>query len=121
MALAECVAAFLDTAYEGEWEWEASDNFFGTPVDFAVITGKTPNGDGTHSGVILVGDMDILGPMLRAIDMEMQRPKSFAEALLDRVHWLDDFWGGRCLCLTKAMASQVNGSTDWPELPTDHR
>lgn len=93
LALAECVAAFLDTAYEGEWEWEASDNFFGTPVDSAVITGKTPNGDGTHSGVILVGDMDILGPMLRAMGMDRQRPKSFAEALLERVHWLDDFWG----------------------------
>jgi len=93
LALAECVAAFLDTAYEGEWEWEASDNFFGTPVDSAVITGKTPNGDGTHSGIIMVGDMDLLGPLLRAIGMERQRPKSFAEALLERVHWLDDFWG----------------------------
>lgn len=93
LRLAQSVAAFLDEIHEGEWRWEASDNFFGTPVDSAVITGLTPNGDGTHSGIIMVGDMDILGPLLRATGMEIHQPKSAAEALLEQIHWLDDFWG----------------------------
>lgn len=93
LRLAQSVATFLDEVHEGEWRWEASDNFFGTPVDSAVITGKTPNGDGTHSGIVIIGDMDHWAPMLRAMGVDIQRPKSFAEALLEHVHWLDDFWG----------------------------
>ena len=93
LRIAQSVAAFLDEVHEGEWRWEASDNFFGTPVDSAVITGKTPNGDGTHSGVIIIGDMDHWAPMLRAMGVDIQRPRSFADAFLERVHWLDPFWG----------------------------
>lgn len=88
--LAQSVAAILGQKFEADgFQWEATDNLFGQPVDSAVVVGRSPNGDGTTSGIVFVGDMDFFADLMHRI----QRPKSYAEILMEHIHWSDAFWG----------------------------